>query len=79
VDLIVHSTRFAWLCCARSRCRIGMLLNLLVGSEIQYARVMHSTHLYKRWDRDLSDEIVQSELNQLRFGTIPLLEKVPIM
>jgi hypothetical protein len=39
-----------------------MLLNLLVGSEIQYARVMHSTHLYKRWDRDLSDEIVQSEL-----------------
>jgi len=27
-----------------------MLLNLLVGSEIQNARVMYSTHLYKRWD-----------------------------
>jgi len=27
-----------------------MLLNLLVGSEIQNARVMDSTHLYKRWD-----------------------------
>ena len=29
---------------------IGMLLNLLVGSEIQNARVMYSTHVYKRWD-----------------------------
>jgi len=27
-----------------------MLLNLLVGSEIQNARVMHSIQLYKRWD-----------------------------
>jgi len=38
-----------------------MLLNLLVGSEIQNARVMHSTFT-SVGIRDLPDEIVQSEL-----------------